>query len=505
MMRNLDLRQSTKDLQIFKIKQLFAWKFDKAVILVFVIYTLFKSWSMIHNKYFWYDESGQFWMAQGLNHYSPPLAPRGDTYEALLSNSRYSFDPGGFTLIVRLWCTISTNYLWIRFLPELFFYGALIAIYLILRHLRLSIRGSVFVLFCVNFGIPGYNQAFFRPYSADLCAFAFAFLFLLHFLSQKSEEKIYLPRLIWMSAFGIWMRYDGFVWTAALLLSIISLRSKCLFSKTILSWKLWTACIIFLGSCLAIYFFSFLTQSRVAIQMYYDVYLRNSPNFIINRYNLVYFICLLGIYLYPIFLSRKNSNHQLKELQKVCLVLSVIYIFFSEIGLYPWAPWSAVDIPIPLCFLILGAATFSRQLLYFERLVPLICLSAIMLYLAFLAHMHMCNFKAPRAPENITNYLAKQHNLCAGKQFLVDAWDSPALRFYFEVENPSLQRIYQYPEKFTFLPPSNYSNEPNKFLSNSIKKFCALDIPTRYKNFDLSQWDNVVSKVVWQNNLDSSS
>ena len=458
---------------------------------------------MIHNKYFWYDESGQFWMSQGLNHYSPPLALRGDTYQALVSNSRYSFDPGGFTLIVRLWCSISTNYLWIRILPELFFYGALFAIYLILRYLRLSTRGSIFVLLLVNFGIPGYNQTFFRPYSADLCAFAFAFLFLLRFFSQNSEEKIYLPRIIWMATFGIWMRYDAFVWTAALLLSIVSLRPKSLFSKTILSWKLWTAYIIFISSCLAIFFFSFLTQSRVAIQMYYDTYLRNSPNFIFNRYNLFYFICLLGIFLYQILLSPKNSNHQLKELQKIYLVLSGTYILFSAVGLYPWAPWSAIDIPIPLCFLILGATTLSRPLRYFERLVPLIGLGAIMLYLAFLAHMHICNFNAPRAPDNITNYLGKKNNLCAGEQILVDAWDSPALRFYFEVENPSMQRIYRYPEKFTFLPPSNYRNESNNLLSNKIKTFCALDIPTAYKYFDLSQWNNVVLNVVWQNNLHS--
>lgn len=77
----------------------------------FVIWpiTLLYKHQVIPRLDFWFDESGQFWIAKGLDHGSKPLSPDGNFYQSILANRRMSLDPGGFTLILRNWISLFGN------------------------------------------------------------------------------------------------------------------------------------------------------------------------------------------------------------------------------------------------------------------------------------------------------------------------------------------------------------------------------------------------------------
>ena len=81
--------------------------------------------SILLEPYMWHDESGQFFMSLGLNHFSPPNESPGSFLDVIKNNNNYNLDPGGFTVLLYLWMKISTNYIWIRLLPFLFFLSSI--------------------------------------------------------------------------------------------------------------------------------------------------------------------------------------------------------------------------------------------------------------------------------------------------------------------------------------------------------------------------------------------
>ena len=79
----------------------------------------------IDNPSFWYDESGQFWISRGLNHFSPQYSSVGNLYNLIENNINYNLDPGGFTLALRIWSSFSTYHIFLRLLPLLFYFLSL--------------------------------------------------------------------------------------------------------------------------------------------------------------------------------------------------------------------------------------------------------------------------------------------------------------------------------------------------------------------------------------------
>jgi hypothetical protein len=129
---------------------------------------------------FWFDESGQFWMAKGLNHFSPPLSAEGSLYQVMANNRQYNLDPGGFTLLLHYWSGFSCDPAWLRTLPFLFliltFYFLLLTVY--------ELSGAVLPALAAAAIIPwlfpmilGYGFEL-RPYSMEVAGI-FASLFLL--------------------------------------------------------------------------------------------------------------------------------------------------------------------------------------------------------------------------------------------------------------------------------------------------------------------------------------
>ena len=76
----------------------------------------------LFNNFFWLDESGQIWMAQGQNHFSPQGSPTRGFQAIMENNSNYNLDPGGFTLLLRVWISMTGfETFTIRLLPYSFY------------------------------------------------------------------------------------------------------------------------------------------------------------------------------------------------------------------------------------------------------------------------------------------------------------------------------------------------------------------------------------------------
>ncbi len=58
-------------------------------------------WKELRDPNLWFDESGQFWLSQGQNHFSKPLSPDGSLEGFLQAGRRFNSDPGGYTLLIR--------------------------------------------------------------------------------------------------------------------------------------------------------------------------------------------------------------------------------------------------------------------------------------------------------------------------------------------------------------------------------------------------------------------
>jgi len=95
-----------------------------------IIYLLVYVFFALLSPYFWFDEAGQIYMSLGLNHFSPPNSPLGSIGDVILNNNKYNLDPGGFSVILFVWLKASTNYIWVRILPYLFF---IISIFLLTK------------------------------------------------------------------------------------------------------------------------------------------------------------------------------------------------------------------------------------------------------------------------------------------------------------------------------------------------------------------------------------
>jgi len=116
----------------------------------------------------WYDEAGQFYMARGLHHWSEIDAPDGSIADVVYNNAHYNLDPGGFTMLLRLWVKVSADHVWLRAFPMLFFFLSIVLTWMLVHRItrdKLLAAVAGLLLFCIDYGTLPY---FFRPYSMEL-------------------------------------------------------------------------------------------------------------------------------------------------------------------------------------------------------------------------------------------------------------------------------------------------------------------------------------------------
>jgi hypothetical protein len=70
---------------------------------------------------FWYDESVQYWISQGVDAFAPPLQTPGTLVDVMKHNAIANLDPGGFSVMLHYWLKVSCGPEWQRVLPLIVF------------------------------------------------------------------------------------------------------------------------------------------------------------------------------------------------------------------------------------------------------------------------------------------------------------------------------------------------------------------------------------------------
>lgn len=163
----------------------------------------------------WFDESGQYWLAQGLHHFSPPNAGSGGWSKIVEYSRVFNSDPGGFTLLLRGWTALfGPSPLAIRTLPFVFFLLAPVVIFLAAR--RAGVNSFVAVLAAsVPLGFPMllHYATEIRAYSMETCAVAF--LFFVPCWLQDEQKPRRLALLGGIAALLLTSRYSSYLFGAA--------------------------------------------------------------------------------------------------------------------------------------------------------------------------------------------------------------------------------------------------------------------------------------------------
>lgn len=151
-----------------------------AVVAALVLIALPAGWIAWHHlgaPNVWFDESGQYWLAQGLHHFSAPNAPAGG-WARLVEYSRvFNSDPGGFTVLLRGWIALfGSSPLALRSLPFAFFVLTPAVIFLAARRIGTNSLAAVLAASApMGFFMLQHYGTEIRAYSMEACAVTFLF------------------------------------------------------------------------------------------------------------------------------------------------------------------------------------------------------------------------------------------------------------------------------------------------------------------------------------------
>lgn len=159
----------------------------------------------------WFDESGQFFLSLGLQHYSPPNAPDGGWGMMLIESRAMNGDPGGFTALLRLCGTLfGYSPFVLRSLPFLFFLLTPIIILLSARRAGTNpVIAALAASMPLGFPVLLHYATELRPYSMETCAVAFLFFLPAWFLDKPRDWMV--VALGCMAALLISSHYSAFL------------------------------------------------------------------------------------------------------------------------------------------------------------------------------------------------------------------------------------------------------------------------------------------------------
>ena len=292
------------------------------VVGVFIVLGLVILHKYITNPWLWHDEAGQFWISKGLGHQSPPISSPGGLWQVIVSNQSHNSDPGGFSVLLHFWLMISNNYIFIRILPLLFFFGF---VYFFYKYLLALTNNAFFSFFCATllFLLPltVSRMVEIRAYSMELMGITWAML-LLH----RCEKNNYSPKsLMFLSlcmALFCTSRWDYVIF--AFVIGIYTFI-KVIKTKTLIWKKLVVFCLPLLISVLCVIFITFLNQYQNPYlhKLDYLAYMSDDPSVFYHRLFLL-FLFNTGVVLISFYKKRTFT-----QLQTISLMVPTMFVILS--------------------------------------------------------------------------------------------------------------------------------------------------------------------------------
>lgn len=480
---------------------------NKSIGLIVVIYLviLLLLSQNLNSPNLWLDESGQFWMSKGLNHYSAPMQETKGIISVIQENQKYNLDPGGFTVILHYWSKISNSHIWLRTLPFLFFLGTIYIFYLIAYSWTRNRTFSLLMCIIPTISPIIIQYAFeVRAYSMEYLGTAAAVLF----VEVIRRNVNYRQALFWggLMAFLLTSRYSLAIpiGVSSFVYLIIILKSDFKMNKKLL--LLISYAVPIMISAALIYFLTLKHQNPSATPPAYinEITLKYGFGYIFKVRFLIPFCFLLAFILFYLLIKFrfKSIAERFSYFFWILIANNIIFIMLSLLGFYPYDFTSRWSISLHTFTLLSAVAFISIIFLFAYNRMQAIILERYLLALSIFVGFSIVGcfvfFKSIfkyREYESIY-YPLNTINLEEYQNILVNKNGSSSVRYLFEYG--ALKNRYKfsvYPSRFT-ISPLNEINDIN-CLDEKFDLVILLQKPSL--NIDTIIWNRVYPNAeIWR-------
>lgn len=463
-----------KSINIYKIAQ-------SGTYLLFTLLLIYIAYKSLSDWYLWYDESGQFYISKGLNHYSEPFAPYSGIGDVIYYNRYFNLDPGGFSVLLHYWSMLSNHYVHLRLLPFLFFLASIFVAYkigmqLFHDHFPAILLASVFLINPVILQLAGELRA----YSMEMCGILISLYLLNKFKENLSISKLLILALI-LDVF-MTSRYDFVIFAFAISLYLIFMIYKQygFSAKAILPIVVYS-CATLIGVAF-VYFISMKYQNATAAPEWYLSYLGRDFRKLIFHTLSINFYIILGYVLLCHF-RRIPQNFYVC----ISLLVSIIDIIFSFTNRSPWDERRTLAITI--CQFLAIGIMLLRHLNGRKIIFAMLLLS---LY-GFHRYKHSVSFVRQEEERGL---IYKEMEFCinnkkCGEFIFISQWFSPNIRYFFEEYNWREKFPDAYPSYFIFGNTLSHNQTGDKLAidvvtaENTDAHFYLSQIPLPSSHFEL--------------------
>jgi hypothetical protein len=415
--------------------------------LIFILTILFVS-KNLDTAFLWYDEAGQFFIAKGLNHDSDPLAKTQGITEVVYNNSRYNLDPGGFSIILHFWSSISNSHIWLRLLPFLFFIGTIFA-YIYLSNKWLKNINMAILMGFIPILIPMVLKMGFeiRAYSMETLGTLLGIIAIEKFKNQLNNKHL----IIWASILAVFItsRYSEIIIVFCVSLYIVYLifTSKKTMMQKFTSLVVYSAPLLL--SLLYIYLVPLANQNSDLKAISYLKYISKDRYILTYTSNLIYFGIIAALGLLFLFSFKYEILKKYRALLFVTVSVNFMFFVLSYLGKHPWEPYSnrciSMFLLVILCLSMLCGELFLNLLKGFDTWKFVLGLAGLVALLFIRKDALLIRF----SNENTYEYL-KEIELSKYKKIHVDRTESPVVRYLLEYGSLKETANGYYPERFTF-------------------------------------------------------
>ncbi|MDR3563142.1 MAG: hypothetical protein P4N59_17150 [Negativicutes bacterium] len=425
---------------------------------------------------FWFDESGQFWLAKGLNHFSPPLSAAGSWRDVLENNRQYNLDPGGFTLLLHYWTAFGEDPGWLRALPFAFLVIAVFHFMLIAWKLSgskvIAVLASVVALLpfpmILDYGFE------LRAYSMEVAGIVASLFWLIKTLEHPTRSN--LAALGVTAAFFLGSRYSFVIAVVAIgVVLLFQVYRRSLKQYITRGWGFYlpvAAGMVYIWLSMLRYqdpggvppghvttlILRFQSLPEIIGRIYTNLFSFQYSSFLL----FILAVPLIGV-IRPDFLGPERGRYYW-GVWLWALSFQGVSIVLSALGKYPWAVNSRWNLnlqsvaAVSLCLLLLLAIDYLRQLSWvignkrWLKVVAVGCCLALVL-IGFNRQVHHSQDDTTYA--NLQ--LLGDARLSSARVF-VGYYAGPSVRYLFEY-GPLRHRGDIYPQAFYFEGRQEYLSQ----------------------------------------------
>lgn len=416
----------------------------------------------LFNSELWYDEAGQVFIAHGLNHWSDPLSSDGTLFDVFTNNHDYNQDPGGFSVLLFLWCKISSYHVWLRFMSFIFFIGSIVFTCLITKQVlndKILAYISGIMIFALISGPIAYEI---RPYSMELCGVTYGIWMVLK-LSQRSSYKEVLLLSMILCIF-ITSRYSMLIIGGLLSFLVICdfifqhYKKQYSLKETILRVIIYSTPLIVM--VLTVWMFQMRIQNSKIIPLSYIDYIQ-SP-FLVSTYLIIAVMLVLSL---------KLQTERSRLLIYIFVILNGSFII---LGYFKLLPWQVIGKRGALFLLSLYITIFNcgiiilRKNNQINKYIKLISLFCIIFYTSAVNGLIFYVETRQTSQKSRISQIEKLMNICPNKIF-ISSWNSPEIRYLYEYGELKKKAIdHGYPNHFFFLKKDKHCVGIKKIDYNTI-------------------------------------